>query len=300
MDPEGPAGVVDPPPGPAPGRSPTIRDARPEDLAGIRSVLAQHGNDGPVVVADIVGPYLKHLLTRGRARVAMLDDEVVGFGAGVDTGRSVHLADLFVAADRLGSGIGRPLLASVFEGATARTTFASEDERALPLYVRAGMIPLWPSLYVQGRGSDLPRVRGSIGAEASTEAELVALERAWTGIDRSADHAYWAAMADSDPFVVRQDGQIAAFGYGRARQAAPIRVLDRLVIHPDADPVATTIAAMRRAARDGAVLICLGGPHPVLRPLLEAGLRIVDRDQFLASDPDLVDPTRLVPNPGML
>ena len=48
------------------------------------------------------------------------------------------------------------------------------------------------------------------------------------------------------------------------------------------------------------MLICLGGPHPVLRPLLEAGLRIVDRDQFLASDPTLVDPVRLIPNPGML
>jgi GNAT superfamily N-acetyltransferase len=281
------------------GPAPDIRAATVEDLPAIRAILAAHGNDGPVVIADIVGPYISHLLGRGRSRVATIDGEIVGFGAGIDTGRSVHLADLFVHPERLGRGIGRPLLAAVFDGATARTTFASEDERALPIYVRAGMQPLWPSLYVQGSGASLPDT-GGLSIESATGTELSALELAWTGLDRSGDHVYWTSMADADPFVVRQDGAIAALGYGRARQAAPIRVLDRLVIHVDADPVATTIAALRRAARGGPVLICLGGPHPVLRPLLEAGLRIVDRDQFLASDPTLVDPVRLIPNPGML
>ncbi|HET7474042.1 MAG TPA: GNAT family N-acetyltransferase [Candidatus Limnocylindrales bacterium] len=279
---------------------PAIRPADLDDVPAIRAILAAHGNDGPVVVADIVGPYVTHLLGRGRACVATVDGEVVGFGAGVDTGRSVHLADLFVAADRLGRGIGRPLLAAVLEGASARTTFASEDERALPLYVRAGMIPLWPSLYVQGGSANLPTIGASITTEPATEGELATLERAWTGLDRSADHRYWASMPDVDAFVVRQDGAVAALGYARARQAAAIRVLDRLVVHPDADAVAVSIEAMRRASRGGPFRVCLPGPHPVLRPLLEAGLRIVDRDQFLASEADLVDPVRLIPNPGML
>jgi hypothetical protein len=107
-------------------------------------------------------------------------------------------------------------------------------------------------------------------------------------------------MADADPFVVTNDDEVVALGYGRARQAVDIRVLDRLVMHATAEPVETTIAAMRRAARGGPVLACLLGPHPALRPLLEGGFRVVDRDQFLASDPTIVDPARLVPNPGML
>jgi GNAT superfamily N-acetyltransferase len=279
---------------------PTIRPATADDIPAIRRILAAHGNDGPVVVADVVGPYVAHLVGRGRARVAALDGALVAFGAGVDTGRSVHLADLFVDPERLGQGIGRPLLAAVLDGSAARTTFASEDERALPLYVRAGMQPWWASLYVQGRAWDLPAIGDSIVVEPSSEAELAALELEWTGVDRSLEHAYWASMPDVDAFVVRQDGTIAALGYARARQAAPIRVLDRLVIHRDADPVATTIGALRRAARNGAVFVALGGPHPALRPLLEAGHRIVDRDQFLASDRDLVDPVRLIPNPGLL
>ena len=95
---------------------PIIRAATADDIPAIRRILAAHGNDGPVVVADIVGPYVNHLLWRGRARVATLDGEVVAFGAGVDTGRSVHLADLFVDPERLGQGIGRPLLAAVLDG----------------------------------------------------------------------------------------------------------------------------------------------------------------------------------------
>jgi hypothetical protein len=42
------------------------------------------------------------------------------------------------------------------------------------------------------------------------------------------------------------------------------------------------------------------GPNPLLPILLEGGFRVVDSDQLLASDPSLVDPERLLPNPGML
>ena len=281
-------------------RSPSIRPSSVDDLRAIRAILAAHGNDGPAVVADIVGPYLTHLIGRGRTRVATLDDQVVGFGAAIDAGRTVHLADLFVHPGRLGQGIGRPLLDAVLDGTIRRTTFASEDPRALPLYVRAGMQPMWVSLYVQGPSADLPSTSAALRTESATSDRLAGLERDWTGFDRAHDHGFWRTMPDGDAFLVRDGDAVAAFGYARVRQAAPIRVLDRLVIHPDADPVATTIAALARAGRGGPVHCCLFGPHPVLRPLLDAGFRVVDRDVFLASDPAIVDPVRLVPNSGML
>ncbi len=283
-----------------PSRTPAIRPATVNDVEPIRAILAAHGNDGPVVVADIVGPYVVHLIRRGRAHVAIVDEAIVGFGAAIDAGRAVHLADLFVHPDRLGQGIGKELLETVFTGAIQRTTFASEDPRALPLYVRAGMQPLWTSLYLQGASSALPTTATSLDTASATPDRLAALEKDWSGTDRSIDHAFWGAMPDADAFVVRDGGDVAALGYARVRQAAPIRVLDRLVIHPEADSTGATIAAMRRAGRGGPVLACLLGPHPALRPLLEAGFRIADRDQFLASDPGLVDPARLIPNPGML
>lgn len=281
------------------GAPPAIRPATFDDIPSIRAILASHGNDGPVVYGDIVGPYLRHLIDHGRTLVSVARDEIVGFAATVDTGRGHHLADLFVRIDRLGQGIGRPLLDAVFEGATERSTFASDDPRALPLYVRAGMTPLWPSLYLEGIVANLGKPARGMTTEPATAARIAATERAWTGQDRLADHGLWASQVDAEPFLVADAGEVVAAGHARARQASAVRVLDRLVVHPDADPVAATFAAIHRAARGGPVFVCVQGPSPVLRPLLEAGFRIADRDTYLASRPDLIDPARLIPDPGM-
>ena len=42
--------------------------------------------------------------------LALEDGVAVGFGAVVDTGRALHLADLFVVPENAGRGIGRALL----------------------------------------------------------------------------------------------------------------------------------------------------------------------------------------------
>ena len=283
-------------------RSFEIRDAADDDLPAIREILAAHGNDGPIVVADIVGPYLQHLISRGGARVAVEGTDVVGFGATIDTGRAVHLADLFMRPDRIGQGIGRPLLDAAFGGAEHRTTFASDDPRALPIYVRAGMRPLWASLYVEGPGDRIPAAPAGLSTRDATADELARVEADWTGNDRSIDWQHWTSQASADNFAVVVGDEVVGLATARVRQASPVRVLNRLVVHPDGgvDPLPVTLAAIARASHGGVVLTCVQGPSPVLRALLDLGYRIADRDQFMATEPDLVDPARLIPNPGML
>jgi GNAT superfamily N-acetyltransferase len=276
----------------------TIRPATGDDIPAIRSILATHGNDGPVVYGDIVGPYVRHLIDHGRTLVSVAGGDLVGFAATIETGRGRHLADLFVRVDRLGQGIGRPLLDAVFDGAVERSTFASDDPRALPLYIRAGMAPLWPSVYLEGAAADVG-ISGRLSTEAATAVEIAGIELGWTGQDRRLDHQFWASQVEADSFVVLDSGAVVAAGHARARQASAVRVLDRLVIKPDEEPVVATLAALRRAARGGPVFVCIQGPSPVLRPLLEAGFRIADRDTYMATAPDLIDPARLIPNPGM-
>jgi len=280
-----------------------IRPASEADLPAIREILAAHGNDGAIVIGDVIGPYLRYVLGRGRARVAVEGEAVVGFGVTVDTGPSVHLADLFVRSDRLGQGIGRPLLDAVFGDAPRRTTFASDDPRALPIYIRVGMRPMWASLYIEGPVDRLvDRWGTSIRAEPARPDVVAAEEARWTGVDRSHDYAFWAKQPHPDTFLIRDGDDVVGVGTARVRQASPVRVLERLVVHPDpgVDPVAVTLAALARAGRDGVVLAAIQGPSPVARVLLDLGFRIADRDQFMASEPDLVDPTRLIPSPGML
>ena len=277
-----------------------IRTATPADVPAIRRVLAAHGNDGPITTVDVVGPYVRHLIAHATVRVSERDGEIVAFGAVADTGYAHHLADLFVQPDLIGQGIGWPLLEAVFGDAWPRTTFASEHPRALPIYVRAGMIPLWPCLYLEGSPERLPPSASTMSVGPADPRTLTDLERAWTGVDRPIDQAFWASQADADGFAVLEDGQPVAFAYSRARQADATRIIDRLVVRPGFDPVGPIVAAIRHGARDGLVAACLLGPNPVLPILLEARFKIIDRDQFMASDPALVDPIRLLPNPGML
>ena len=225
---------------------------------------------------------------------------VVAYGAVVDAVIAVQLCDLFVEPGRLGQGLGRPLLTALYEGATSRTTFASDDPRALPIYARAGMSPLWPCLYLDGPSSG---DRGPAGTERGVggyRRSIAELERAWTGAFRPIDHDFWATQADADPFVVSDAAGPVAAGYGRARQASEARALDRLVMRPDAEPVGPALEALRRTGRGGAVHAVVPGPNPLLQALLERRFQLVDRDQYMASSADLIDPLHVLPNPGLL
>lgn len=281
-------------------RDPEIRRATLSDVPAIRALLAAHGDDGPITTVDIVGPYVRHLIEHATALVSERDGDLLAYGAATDTGIARHLADLFVRPDLLGRGIGRPLLDAVFGTVVRRTTFASADQRALALYVRAGMTPLWPSLYLEGSVARLPAPEMPIAIEPADPRRLADLERLWTGADRPADHAFWASQADAEALVVSDAGEPVAFAYGRARQIGAARAVDRLVVRPGAEPVRPTLAAIRHIGRGTLVMACVLGPSPILPALLAAGFRITDRDQFMTSDPGFVDPARLVPNPGML
>jgi GNAT superfamily N-acetyltransferase len=278
-----------------------VRPAGAEDLPGIRAVLAAHGDDDePGAPVDVVGPTLAHLLATGRLAVAQEDGRVVGFGAVAETELSTHLCDLFVLPDRLGGGIGRRLLDHLFDRPGPRTTFASDDPRALPLYVRCGMAAHWPNLYLDGDPARLPPVDPGITVEPAGPERLAELELAWIGMGRPGDHAHWSALPEARPFVVVLDGEPVATVHARRRRRGVGRWIERAVVAPSADPVAPLLAAFAHAAGVGPIGGCIPGPNPALRPLLERGFRIVDHDTFLASPDVELDATRFMPDPGLL
>ena len=288
-----------------------IRPATPEDIPAIRAILAAHGNDDPpgqLRGPDIGGPYVAHLIANHVAMVSETPGEgVVAFGAVANAGIAWHLADLFVRPDRLGQGLGRPLLAAMFGDRWPRTTFASDDPRALPSYVRAGMAARWVTLYVRGGPDDVARAAVDRRARAldvvgGDPAEIAALELAWTGADRTIDHALWTTFSGSDPFVIRDAAGPVAVGFGRDRQVGPAaRAVDRLVVRPGTEPVGPVLAAVARCMAAGETMDgTVPGPHPALPVLLELGFRIDDRDIYCAGLTDPVDPERRLVNGGLL
>ncbi len=282
-----------------------IRTATGEDAAAIADILAVSGES--VGWPGVPGfPYVDHLVARGRVRLAAVDDTIVGFAGAIDVGSPQvrFLTDLFVRPDRQDHGAGGALLEAALDGTTERMTFSSADPRALARYIRAGMRPWWPLLYL-----DVPRsaVAGddrdaTLTCERSDVTTTAALSAAWTGMDRSRDFAYYAGLPGGAGYVL-QDASEQPVGvvWSTRRRTAVGRVAVHATFGPDADPIATGLAALRAAIGDDDRLTAhIPGPHPVVARILTRGARIEDRDTFCATDRSLLDPERIFPSPGFL
>jgi GNAT superfamily N-acetyltransferase len=277
-----------------------VRPAVPADIPAIAAVLAANGD--PIDWPDLPGwPYLEHLVGRARVSVAEADRAIVGFAGAIDRGEARFLTDLFVDPSFQEHGTGRALLEAILGDRPARMTFSSADQRALGLYIRSGMRPWWPILYLVGEVAALGRPPAGLAWEPASVDETVRWSREWSGVDHATDFGHYASLPGSAGFVVRDGPVVAAVGWARRARREPGRWLDHVSIAPDADPVRAAVGAWHAAAPAGERLMgCVPGPHPVVPVLLDARIRIADRDQWCASDPDLLDPLRLLPNPGFL
>jgi GNAT superfamily N-acetyltransferase len=280
---------------------PTIRAATSADLRSIAGVLAANGES--LEQPGVPGyPYLEHLLARGRVPVAERGDRLVGFASAIAVGTGIMLTDLFVDPPSHGRGLGTALLEAALLDDEPRMTFSSADPRALPVYVRAGMRPWWPNLYVRADRAALARLPEPRGLEVepATVGEAADAAVALSGIDRRQDFAFYAVQPDATGHVVRDAGAVAAVAWAHRDDEGDGRALAHATIAPDADPVRSVVALLRAAAGTDPIWGCVPGPHPALPVLLEAGCRITDRDTFCTSDPGWLDPVRILPNPGLL
>jgi GNAT superfamily N-acetyltransferase len=280
-----------------------VRPAIDADLPAITAIL--EANDEPVTWPDVPRPpYVEHLLSRPGLRLVVgeLGGTVAGVAGSIEVGDPGRrfLSDLYVDPARQSRGLGTAMLRAAMEGAAERMTFSSSDPRALSVYIRAGMRPWWPLLYLECEAGVLGGHEDGVTVRPADVAETARSSTEWTGIDRSADFAFYARLPDAGGFIVSIDGADAAIGWARRELAAPGRWLDHASIAAAADPIRTAFAILRAAAGDERLGAAVPGPHPAVARLLQAGARIGDTDTFCATDPDLLDPGLLFPSPGML
>lgn len=257
-----------------------VRAARPDDDPRIASVA--RANDQPEVQSGADGAYTAHLRHRGSLLVAEQDGVLVAYGATVGIGVGSMLTDLFVDPARHGTGVGNALLGELWaaeQGAPVRYTFASQDPRALSVYVRAGLTPWWPLLYLRGRPAALPAP--SLGVARVTPGEAARAEARLTGTGREADLAFLAGGDPAGGLVVTRDGQVVAAGVAAPADLAHLAC-------PDPSAAVEAVAAALREVGGDAVSVCLPGPHPAVPGLLAAGYRITDFDIHMATRPDLL------------
>jgi GNAT superfamily N-acetyltransferase len=286
-----------------------VRSATSSDISAMAAILEANGETDSW--PDVPGsPYLEHLVGRPATRplVGEVDGVVVGWGASIEVGgpRRRFITDLFVDPVQQSRGVGRAILADLVDGADERLTFSSGDQRALGAYIRTGMRPWWPVLYVTVPGTALQGVADAamgvaVAAERADVAETARWSQAWTGMDRHADFDYDARLPDAAGWIIRVHGEPAAVAWSRRRRDGTGRTLVHATMAPSGDPVAVALGVMRAAIDDAGTLSCtVPGPHPALPWLLDHGARIVDRDTYCATDPGLLDPERILPDPGFL
>ncbi|MEU8079039.1 GNAT family N-acetyltransferase [Catellatospora citrea] len=284
----------------------TVRQAGPDDLAGVRAVARRFGNLGQWPHRP---DYLDRELDNGRLVAGFADGDLVGFGATFARGGLTHLADLFVLPEHQSSGLGRTLLTRLLPVDAPRVTFASSDPRAVALYVRQGMRPVCPLLYLRGPMSALPGpgvapTLGPAGAavppdraagssdEAIVPGVVAALDADASGGRRDADLAWYAAL----PGVTTVH---TGTGYAMVRDAR-----DGVQVGPAGGQTTrhcadAVLAALARHRAAGTATLCLFGPNPLLPVLLEAGFAIADMDVFLSSGGDPLALDRYLPHPDL-
>jgi GNAT superfamily N-acetyltransferase len=248
-----------------------IMEAGADDLPAVRALAGRYGLLGEWPSRP---DWLDHLLAAGGLWIAREDGAgIAGFCGIADDGGVVHLTDLFVDPDALGHGTGRALLAVAFPTGGARTTFASGDPRALPLYARTGLRPLAPMLYLKG------------AVPGGAETERIPVEA--VPADRPAALAFLAGAG--------------AYALRAGEGTAVLRPLPDSVLLGPAVAGADDLLALVRAASaaHGVVKLTIGGPHPGLAALLGAGMRVVDMDTYMATAPGLVDLERRLPHPDL-
>lgn len=270
-----------------------IRTAGIDDLDAVSDIasIVDPPHDG----GDFDRAYYRHLMQHGRVVVAEASEIVVGYAAVIDVDGSQHLSDLFLHQDVRGHDVGRQLLDAVWKDGTApRQTFASLHPAALPLYVRSGMTPRWPLLYLHGASERLPA--SSLVVEPCDASVAAGHEAEWLGWDRRIEYGYWSRRPEAQIFGVREGTTTIAVGC--AVNSRGVHSLARLAYGDASDACDVVAAAARWCGED--VMVAVPGENPTVPTLIESGWRYIEHDLYCAGEPDLIDPQRLLPHPGFM
>ena len=290
-----------------------IRRATAADLprvAGIWHEAQSEDADQTPVAPDVPSLYL-HELAHGELHVLERDGQVLAFGALLERGSVRFLADLFVARAERSRGLGRRLLQHLLGSSGGSScTISSSDPRALALYVRAGLRPVWPHLSLLADLDalrPLPEHRLEVVPADPDDQRLARWDRAISGRPRLQDHRYWVRCRGGVPLWFVERTRVVGYAYAQTRSDDLLRHPDALTLgpigaHTPEQAEACVHAAVEWARPRAAVArIAVTGPHPALGSLLAAGFRFGEVETFCATDEvSFVDVRRYISSGGDL
>jgi GNAT superfamily N-acetyltransferase len=290
-----------------------VRQATVADLAQAGDVYYQNEIEGdPAPPPFHAMGWLGHVLATGRLFIAEdADGTIAGFSGSVVRGQVAFLTDLFVRSAHQSSGVGQALLAAAMpEDGRMHCTTASTVLGAQALYTRAGMVPRRPHYWLRAwpdAARRIPTTGIGLVETPLDDPELQAWDARVSGRERPQDFAWWRDGTDGVALWCLRGGQRVGYAVAQRRTDASVYHPELWTIGPvgvldAAEAADCALAACAWAVARGAPLLrcSVPGPHPALRPLLEAGALINDFDTYCASQDDLFDPSRYITSGDML
>ncbi|MBV8034178.1 GNAT family N-acetyltransferase [Roseateles sp.] len=295
-----------------------VRPARADDLARAQELVVRSINDltsrhgfGPI--ARVRPPNFQAFCLRDDARGTWLAEdggEMVGFAQSWTCDRLWFLAELFVAPERQGDGIGNELLDRALQhareaGAATKglITFAF-NVASQGLYVRHGLLPR-QVIHLCGaeRGAMArrawdPTLRTSpIRATTADLETLRQLDLATLSVGREKHHRYLLSDVAMTGVFLEEGGERVGYAYvDSTGHVGPLAVL-----HAGAMPAAFRTALALAVAGDAPwISVFVPGASDALAIAADQGLRFM-LPMVLMADRDCGDWARYLPrNPGFM
>lgn len=293
------------------------RPARAQELAHAEELVAESINDltlrhGFGRMASARPPHFQQFSLRDDPDglwIAEDDGAILGFAFSWVCGGLWFLAELFIAPDQQGRGIGNELLGRTL--AQARKTGAGEkalitfafNAVSQGLYIRHGLFPRIPLYLFSAPRAALPMRAHDPQVDVaaitiSDLPELAAIDARALGLSREKHHRYLVAESDLTGFLFRDSG--AGLGYAYISPEGHVGPL--AVSRPEAMG-AVFAAALERARETGGAQISAlipGIGEAALTTAVAQGMRIAF-PMMLMSSRDFGDWTCYLPrNPGFM
>jgi len=260
---------------------PVCRPARRADLEQMVDVFLEHVASPR---AEMLATY-GHVLDTGHFHVAEDGGRLVAIAGATVRGPLWYLNAFWARKADAGRGLGMRLLRAVHEagraeGATIFCTWSSSNPAAMASYLKIGLMPAWTIFAFSG----VPASRAS--AEPLDVRPLDAggaerIERTVFGVYRAPEHAYHAGPGGLRARQVLHRGEPVGYFYAGGGSVGPAA----WTAPEFAAPLLAAACAESAAPGEPVTLAVPGINRAGLRFALDAGLRLVYHNHFMASAP---------------
>lgn len=229
-------------------------------------------------------------------------DQVIGVASAAFRGRHAHVQSFFITPERqqrgIGSGLLRQLLRAARDaGGTVISLQASDDPRALGLYLRLGLVPQPPNVVwaairpmFPSLPPDFPYEQIAIQSEDPATLNTIGdIDKAVRGVRREQDLNRWLAEgAEGALLVDRGSGKPAGYflvsSANGAGRIGPVAAID-LPAFDNVLRAALVAASHRHGSATVWRAASPGENHAAIPTLLAAGFRPAFTISFMATAP---------------